>query len=96
MAVDLDINSVLGALQSQRELASRTTAVAALAEELFGGDCAIAVEADPELETLKSTVVRATTRLSPQDCVERRLEWHRRVASLVGTPHDFSLVLDII
>lgn len=79
---------------ARAELAARLKAICQLTDELFGGRCALRVEADPDDKSQSWLVVRTRTSLDPRKVMESRLEWHRRVTAVVGGPHNLKLAVD--
>jgi hypothetical protein len=63
-------------------------------EELFPGEVSARVMSDPEYPQERFTVIEAQASGSPEEVVDRRVEWHRRVSRLSPYCSTWCLTLD--
>jgi hypothetical protein len=68
--------------------------VVRVTQELFPGRVSVQVVTDPEYPQDRFTVIEAQTRGNVVDVVDRRAEWHRRVAGLSPSCSALRLTLD--
>lgn len=63
-------------------------------EELFPGEVSARVMSDPEYPEESITVIEAQASGHPEEVVDRRVEWHRRVSRLSPYCSTLCLTLD--
>ena len=69
-------------LEMPADLSALMADIVRVTQELFPGHVTVQVMADPEYPQDRFTVIEAQTSGDVADAVDRRAEWHRRVARL--------------
>jgi len=84
--------------RSDREMPADVSSLLAdvtrVTQELFPGHVSVHVMTDPEYPQDRFTVIEAQASGNVVDVVDRRAEWHRRVARLSPSFADLRLTLD--
>jgi hypothetical protein len=66
-----------------------------ITKALFPGDVRVEAEEDPEIAGLSYVVFNVAAAGGPREIIERRLEWHRRIAELGADAGRLKLSVDV-
>jgi hypothetical protein len=87
-------NAPVVVTNSSLDLPSLFAQIVDITQELFPGRVSMYVQDDPEYPQDRYMVIEAKASGSPEDVVERELEWHRRVVRVHDSCSNLALTFN--